>query len=154
MGRRRPGIDKQGIVPSADAALLLQACPDLDDWPLRWQCEAADLAPGTAIVATFKPFLLDLLRRKASKTTFNRDRRNLWLVGGEIIRRRYDDLDLKRLPINKLIRQMIEEDGGPLIWPPISETEQNAIDATCRKLYRFLNDSKSTERPKSTHKFR
>jgi hypothetical protein len=145
MVRQRQGVDKQGIVPSEDAALLLKACPDLDEWPLRWQCEAADLAPGAAIVATFKPFLLDLLRRKASKTTFNRDRRNLWQLGGEIIRRRYDDPDLKRLPIDQLVRQMVEEDGGPLIWPRISETEQNAIDATCRKLYRFLNHSTAAE---------
>ena len=86
MGRPWQGVDQQGIVPSDDAELLLNACPDLDEWPLRWQCEAADLVPGTAIVATFKPLLLDLLRRQASKTTFNRDRRNLWLVGGEIIR--------------------------------------------------------------------
>lgn len=134
--------------------MLLKACPDLDEWPMRWQCEAADLAPGAAIVATFKPFLLDLLHRKASKTTFNRDRGNLWQVGGEIIRRRYDNPDLKRLPIDQLIRQLVEEDGGPLIWPRISETEQNAIDATCRKLYRFLNQSTAAERPKSTHKFR
>lgn len=134
--------------------MLLKACPDLDEWPMRWQCEAADLAPGAAIVATFKPFLLDLLRRKASKTTFNRDRGNLWQVGGEIIRRRHDNPDLKRLPIKQLIRQLVEEDGGPLIWPRISETEQNAIDATCRKLYRFLNPSTPAERPKSTHKFR
>jgi hypothetical protein len=154
MVRRGQRVDEQGIVPSEDATLLRQACPDLDDWPMRWRYEAADLAPGTAIVATFKPFLLDLLRRKASKTTFNRDRRNLWQVGGEIIRRRQGDPDLKRLPIDQLIRQLVEEDGGPLIWPRISETEQNAIDATCRKLYRFLNQSISAERPKSTHKFR
>ena len=132
--------------------MLLKACPDLDDWPRRWQYEAADLALGTAIVATFKPFLLDLLRRKASKTTFNRDRGNLWQLGGEIIRRRHDDPDLKRLPVDRLIRRLVEQDGGPLIC--ISETEQDAIDATCRKLYRFLNQSTPAERPKSTHKFR
>jgi hypothetical protein len=149
----RPGrrVDEHGIVPSEDAALLRQACPDLDAWPMRWQCEDADLAAGAAIVATFKPFLLDLLRRKASKTTFNRDRGNLWQVGGEIIRRRYDDPNLKRLPIDQLVRQFVEEDGGPLIWPRISETEQNTIDATCRKLYRFLNQSTSAERRKSAH---
>ena len=146
MGRSRQGVDEQGIVPSDALALLRQACPDLDDWPQRWQCEAADLAPGAAIVATFTSFLLDLLRRKASKSTFTRDRNNLWLVGGELIRRRHDDLDLKRLPIGQLIRQLIEEDGGPLIWPRISESEQNAIDATCRKLYRFLNQSTAAER--------
>jgi hypothetical protein len=145
MVRQRQAVDTQTIVPSEDAALLLKACPDLDQWPRRWQCEDADLVPGAAIVATFKPFLLDLLRRKASKTTFNRDLRNLWQVGGEIIRRRYDDPHLKRLPIEELVRRMIEEDGGPLIWPRISETEQNAIDATCRKLYRFLNHSTAVE---------
>jgi hypothetical protein len=154
MGRPRPGVDEQGIVPPDELTLLRRACPDLDDWPRRWQYEAADLAPGTAIVATFTPFLLDLLRRKASKSTFNRDRNNLWLVGGELIRRRHDDTDLKRLPIDQLVRRLVEEDSGPLIWPRISESEQNAIDATCRKLYRFLNQSTAAERPKSTHKFR
>jgi hypothetical protein len=42
---------------------------------------------------------------------------------------------------------LVEEDGGPLIWPRISETELNAIDATCRKLYRFLNQSTSVSGP-------
>jgi hypothetical protein len=34
--------------------------------------------------------------------------------------------------------QMIDDEGGPLIWPRISETEQKALDTTSRKLYRFL----------------
>ncbi|MET0217896.1 MAG: hypothetical protein ABW205_08220 [Burkholderiales bacterium] len=59
------------------------------------------LAPGIAIIATFKPFLLDLLRRKASKTTSDRDRRKLSQVGGELIRRRHHDPDLMRLPIDR-----------------------------------------------------
>jgi hypothetical protein len=145
MVRQPKGIDTHGIVTPEDEALLLKACPDLDEWPLRWQCEDADLAPGAAIVATFKPFLLDLLHGNLSKKTFNRHRDNLWLVGGEMIRCRYEDPDLKRLPIAKLVRELVEEDGGPLIWPRISETEQNAIDATCRKLYRFLNHSTAAE---------
>lgn len=119
--------------------MLGAACPDLHDWPRRWQCETADLVTGAAIVAIFKPFLLDLLRGNLAKQTFNRHRDNLWLVGGEMIRRRHDDPDLKRLPGAKLVRKLIDEDGGPLIWPRASEAEQNAIDATCRKLYRFLN---------------
>ena len=139
MARQPKGIDTHGIVPSEDEALLGQACPDLHDWAKRWQCETADLVPGAAIVAIFKPFLLDLLRGNLAKRTFNRHRDNLWLVGGEMIRRRHDDPELKRLPVDKLVRQLIEEDGGPLIWPRASETEQNAIDATCRKFYRFLN---------------
>jgi len=56
-----------------------------------------------------------------------------------------------RLAIDTLIRDMIEEDGGPLLWPRDSESEQNALDATCRKLYRFLNRPAASKLPKSTH---
>ena len=112
---------------------------------MRWQYETADLAPGMAIVAIFEPFLLNLLRGKASKSAFNRHRGNLWQIGGEIIRRRHDDPDLQRLPIDELIHTLVEEDCGPLIWPRISETEQNAIDTTSRKLYRFLNRTTPAE---------
>lgn len=134
--------------------MLRQACPDLDDWPSRWQYQAADLVPGAAVVAVFKPFLLDLLRGNLSKKTFNRHRDNLWLVGGEMIRRRYEDPALERLPIAELVSELIEDDGGPLISSLNSETEQTAIDATCRKLYRFLNPTTPAKRPKSTHEFR
>jgi hypothetical protein len=61
------------------------------------------------------------------------------MLGGEIIRRRHDDPDLARLPVQTLLLDLIEEDGGPLIWPRITESEQNSFDATCRKLYRILN---------------
>ena len=146
MIRRPRQIDTRGIVPPEDQALLFRACPDLDEWPLRWRYDAADLAPGAAIVAAFTPFLLDLLRGGLAKRTFNRHRDNLWLLGGEMIRRRYDDPDLKRLPADQLLRRLIDADGGPLISPRISEAEQAAVDATCRKLYQFLTHS--------THKVR
>lgn len=146
MIRQPRKIDTLGIVPSEDHALLCHACPDLDEWPLRWQYDAADLAPGAAIVAAFKPFLLDLLRGGLAKRTFNRHRDNLWLLGGEMIRRRYDDPDLKRLPADQLLQRLIDADGGPLISSRIFEVEQAAVDATCRKLYQFLT--------RSTHKFR
>ena len=59
---------------------------------------------------------------------------------------RYDHPDLKRLPADQLLERLIDADGGPLISPRISEAEQAAVDATCRKLYQFLTHS--------THKFR
>jgi len=143
-----------GIVLPEDEDRLRQACPDLDEWPQRWHYDAADLAPGAAIVAAFKPFLLDLLHRGLAQRTFNRHRDNLWLLGGALIRRRYDDPELKRLPAGQLVRRMIDADGGPLIWPRLSEAEQSAVDATCRKLYQFLTQSTASEQPQSTHKFR
>ena len=80
---------------------------------MRWQYETSDIAPGNAIVAIFKPFLIDMLRSKPSRTTFNRHRDNLWQVGGEFIRLRYEHPDLHRMPIDRLIQHLIEADGGP-----------------------------------------
>ena len=67
-----------------------------------------------------------------------RERRGL---GGELIRRRYDDDKLKKMPVGQAIAALIEEEGSPLIWPRITEAEQNSFDATCRKLYKFLNST-------------
>ena len=64
------------------------------------------------------------------------------MLGGEMIRRRQNDPDLTKQPTRDLLFNLIEE-GGPLIWPSITESAQNAFDATCRKLYRFLNKQKN-----------
>ena len=112
---------------------------------MRWQYEATDLAPGSAILAAFKPFLIELLHSNLAKKTFNRHRDSLWQVGGELIRLRQERPDLRRIRIDRLIRVFVNEDEGPLIWPRISRSEQDTIDAVCRKLYRFLNHSTSAE---------
>ena len=62
----------------------------------------------------------------------------LEMLGGELIRRRQDDPDLAKQRVEHLLLSLIDEDGGPLIWPRITETAQRSFDATCRKLYRFL----------------
>ena len=36
------------------------------------------------------------------------------------------------------ILQLTDDEGGPLIWPRITEQQQDSFDATCRKLYQFL----------------
>jgi len=126
------------------AAALAQYCPDLEQWPERWRGEDSDIPPGQAIVEFFKPFLLHMLDQDLATKTLRRHRDHLWLLGGELIRRRYDDDKLKKMSVDKAIAELIEEEGGPLIWPSITEAEQNSFDATCRKLYKFLN---STSKP-------
>jgi hypothetical protein len=37
----------------------------------------------------------------------------------------------------------LDEEGGPLLYPRVSETEQRSFDSICRKLPRFLLDSKN-----------
>ncbi len=56
-----------------------------------------------------------------------------------MIRQRYEDADFATLTVNELLSKLIEQDGGPFIDSSISESEQDSLDATCRKLYRFMN---------------
>jgi len=123
------------------AQRLRQAVPDLDDWPRSWHVEPADIAVGQQIVHVLTPFLLHLLEQGLAKAGFRRHRDNLWLLGGELIRCRYDDDELARQTISHAIGQLIDRGGGPLMWPRISESEQTSLDATCRKLHRFLLES-------------
>lgn len=108
------------------------------EWPRSWRVEDGDVIIGQNIVELLKPFLYDLLRQGLADKTLARHRDHAWLLGGEIIRRRHDDPALCKQPVEKLLFNLIEEEGGPLIWPRISESEQKSFDATCRKLYRFL----------------
>ena len=80
-----------------------QYCPDLEVWPERWKFDEHDIAPGQAIVEFFKPFMLSLLAKNLSLKTLRRDRDHLWLLGGELIRRRYDDPKLKKIPRTSLL---------------------------------------------------
>ena len=132
-------MGKIEIIADNDAAYtLLHYCPDIEDWPKRWSYEERDLVSGHRIVEFFKPFLLHLLAKKLAASTLRRHRDHLWMLGGEVIRRRQEDSHLCRLPVEKVTFALLEEDGGPLIWPRITEQEQDAFDASCRKFYRFL----------------
>jgi hypothetical protein len=133
------------ILDSGYAQRLHQACPDLDDWPRSWHVEPADIFVGQQIVQALMPFLLHLLDQRLAKATLRRHRDNLWTLGGELIRCRYDDDELAKKHVNDALRQLTRDDGGPLMWPRISESEQDSLDATCRKLNRFLRASASSD---------
>lgn len=113
--------------------------PGLAAWPEQWKIEHNDIAIGQRIVDSIQPFLFDRLEHGFAGTTIARHRDHLHMLGGEIIRRRHDDPDLAKQPVRDLLSDLVEEDGGPLIWPRITESEQRAFDATCRKLHCFLN---------------
>jgi hypothetical protein len=127
-------IDREPIVSSDTAARLAQYCPDLDNWPQSWRYDETDIPPGERIVEYLTPFLLDLLEKNLATKTLRKHRDNIWLLGGELIRHRYEDATLMKRPVEKLIIDLIHEDGGPLIYPCITEPEQESFDATCRKL--------------------
>jgi hypothetical protein len=118
-------------------------CPDWAHWPRLWQVYPEDLATGQEIVQILQPFAMHLLQHGLTLKTRQRHLDHLQMLGGEIIRRRHQDPSLAKLPIQELLLNLIEDDGGPLIWPRITESAQNAFDCTCRKLYRFIDKQKN-----------
>ena len=122
----------------ATADPLQSYCPDLDQWPGSWAYEPRDIPPGRRMVECFKPFLREMLALPLSRTTLRRHRDNIWVLGGEVIRRVQMDSDLRRRPAEQVVLDLIGDDGGPLLSHGQSEAEQRSFDATCRKLSRFL----------------
>lgn len=123
---------------AASAEALTQLCPDLESWPQRWCYQDADRAIGERIVECLTPFLLHLLEQGLATKTLRRHRDHLWMLGGEIIRRLHEEPTLRRQAINIVLLQSMDPECGPLIWPRITQQQQDSFDATCRKLYQFL----------------
>ena len=99
--------------------------------------EENDLPPGRRLVEYFTPFLLHLATSGLSTKTIRRHVDNVWLLGGEILRDVNQNPSLRNAPADKLVRHVIEFEGGPLLHNG-SEEEQRSFDSTCRKLHRFL----------------
>ena len=118
-------------------------CPDLDEWPRSWSYEARDIPPGQQMVEYFKPFLRDLLDCKLSRKTLRQHRDNIWSLGGEVVRELQMDSALRKRPIERVVLNLISDDGGPLLSHHQSEAEQRSFDTTCRKLFHFLTTSES-----------
>ena len=112
-------------------------CRDLENWPRSWMGLDKDLPAGEALLACFRPFLAHLASSSLSRKTIRKHVDNLWMLGGEIIRDLNEDPSLRKVAANRLLRDVIYEDGGPLLYHG-SEEEQRSFDSTCRKLHRFL----------------
>ena len=123
---RRDSLPAQEI--AADP--LQSYCPDLDQWPRSWAYEARDIPYGLQMVECFKPFLREMLALPLSRTTLRRHRDNIWVLGGEVIRRVQMDSGLRRRPVEQVVLDLIGDDGGPLLSHGESETEQRSFDAS------------------------
>jgi hypothetical protein len=99
--------------------------------------EEKDLPPGRRLVEYFLPFPLHLAKPGLSKRTIQNHIDNMWLLGGEIIRDVNEEPRLRKVGAEQLVRNLIREDGGPLIHNG-REDEQRSFDSTCPKFRRFL----------------
>ena len=81
-------------------------------------------ARSLRLVECFTPFLRDLLALPLSRPTLRRHRDNVWPLGGEVIRALQMDGALRRQPIERVVLNLIDEDGGPLLSHHEAEAEQ------------------------------
>lgn len=134
MATRITKIKRAGAAPPAD---LEHYCRGLDGWPRSWMGWEKDLPPGERLVACFRPFLEYLAASELSPKTIQQHVDNVWLLGGEIIRDLNDTPSRRKMQVERLLSDLIE-DGGPLLYHGDSEQQQRSFDSTCRKLRRFL----------------
>jgi hypothetical protein len=98
------------------AARIDDYCKDLAEWPRSWMGLPKDLVPGEKMVAYFRPFLEHLIHLGLSKKTIRKHVDNLWVLGGEMIRDPHETPSLRKVPIETLVFQVIQ-DGGPILYP-------------------------------------
>jgi hypothetical protein len=99
-----------------------------------------DLPPGERLVACFRPFIESLASSSLSRKTIRKHVDNLWMLGGEIIRDLNETPELRKVSVEQLLCDVIDDDGGPLIHHCDSEEQQRSFDSTCRKLRHFLSN--------------
>jgi hypothetical protein len=97
-----------------------------------------DLPPGEQLLALFRPFLEYLAASDLSPKTIQKHVDNLWVLGGEIIRDLNETPSLRKKNIEQILFDVLDDDGGPLIYGVSSEQQQRSFDSTCRKFHRFL----------------
>ena len=102
--------------------------------------EENDLPPGEGLVACFRPLLEHLVNSSLSRKTIRKHVDNLWLLGGEIIRDLHQTPSLRKVPVERVLRNAIAN-GGPLLYHCVSEEQQRSFDSTCDKLRRFLGQA-------------
>ena len=64
-----------------------------------------------------QPFLRHLLTLDLSRPTLPPTPRQLWVLGGEIIRQLQMDSDLRKQPIEQVVGDLIDDEGGLAALP-------------------------------------
>ena len=109
----------------------------MDPWAASWAGSNADIPVGEKLVAELRPFIAHICSLDLTPKTMRRHLDNCWLIGGEIIRDVVESPKLGKMPPRKLLLKAIDSGYAPLVRS-FSEAEQRSVDATARRLHRFL----------------
>jgi len=114
----------------------------MDRWPESWQCTGRDIPAGEALVVQIKPFVEYLQRSGLTRKTVKRHLDNLWAMGGEIVRSMNQEPEKRKRPPREVLLEALEMGEAPLCRDA-SEAEQRSLDATARKLKKFMEGKQS-----------
>ena len=109
----------------------------MEGWPKSWAGTHEDEPVGHRLLAVLKPFVTHLQHQGLCSKTLRRHLDNLWLIGGELIRRLDHDPALRDQPPHALLLEAIQDGEAPLVRD-LTEEQQAALDATARKLLTFV----------------
>jgi hypothetical protein len=110
------------------------------EWPGSWAGVEADKPFGAGLVAELEPFMAHLETLGLKPKTVRRHLDNLWVIGGEIIRQLNYEPALRKTTPRKLLFETVENGEAPFV-PDMGEAGQKSLDATARRLLRFLASS-------------
>src|ERR1700746_287014 len=118
MGRKRAAAKTSTINRAAPVSLSLleRYCRGRDTWPRSWMGSEKDLPAGEELVACLRPFLEHLVGSDLSPKTIQKHVDNLWSLGGEIIRDLNETPSLRKKNIEQILFDVIDDEGGPLIY--------------------------------------
>ena len=108
-------------------------------WPESWAMCNADKPFGQGLVVALEPFIRDLCDAALSPKTVRNHLDNLWVIGGEIIRQLNLDPKLRKRSPASLLFEAVKHGEAPLARDA-SQSQQEALDATARKLLRFFSN--------------
>jgi hypothetical protein len=109
----------------------------MDTWPESWAIEPEDVPVGRALVAELRPYAVHLEQRGLTPKTVRRHLNDLWVIGGEIIRRINYDESKRKLAARKILLDAIEGGEAPLA-SGVTEAQQAELDAAAKRLLRFM----------------
>ena len=112
----------------------------MEEWPKSWAGSPSDEVLGRELVRVLRPFVIALEQQGLSSQTIRRHVDGVWLIGGEIVRRLNDEPASSRRPARALLLEAVEG-GEALLVSGLAQEEQEEVDATARKLRRFLSSS-------------
>lgn len=106
-------------------------------WPKSWSFDRQSEVFGEKVLAEMMPFIQSIMDHGYAKRTLERHLEYLFLMGGELISMAAIDEEYD-CDVRAFFMENLDEGGGPLCRHLHTEERERQYDATCRKLFRFM----------------